>query len=177
MQKIEDPYNFSAGDHRKHWDKEEIILFTQRRFEKSYEALWKACSEDERLVLYDFAKDEFTNYKDHIILNSLIRKGLLAYENNTLRFVNKSFRNFLLSKAGSEDGKDINKQLNKSDKWDVLRMSLFITVIAAALFVFFTQEEIFKKISAALTAVVALTPMVLKLLEQGKHATGNSASS
>ena len=80
-----------------------------------------------------------------------------------------------MSKSDEEECKEIHKKLNKSDKWDILRMSLFIMLVAIALFVFFTQEEVFKKISAALAAVLGLTPMVLRLFEQGRN-TGSAVS-
>lgn len=151
-------------------DRDDLILNTQHQFEDIYEALWKACSDQEKFVLYDFAQDEFANYRNEYIINELIRKGLLIYENDSLHIMTYSFRNFILTKSGAPELADVQTGINKSEKWDVFRITLLIAVVSVALFVFFTQEEVFKQISAALASLVALTTMLFKFLEQSKPA-------
>lgn len=164
----ENPKKLSSKHDKKHFSREDLIISTQHEFEASYQLLWQDCSEEEKYVLYEFAEDGFANYKNEQILNSLIKRGILIYRKDELRFFNASFKNFLLTKTGTEEIEEIHAHMATPGKWNVLKITVFIIIISLALFVMLTQEETFKKITAVLASLVAVVPMLMKFFQPGK---------
>ena len=128
-------------------------------------------------MLYDFAQDGFANHRDEVVLQELVKKGVLLYANGSLMMMNESFRIFVLSKSGTSEWVEIEHSVGKSEKWDLFKVSVFIVVIAVALFVFFTQEEAFQKISAVLASMVASVSMLLRFMDQGKNGSKSKLAS
>jgi hypothetical protein len=175
LRNMERPDVNAATGKYKNWDQEEFILNLQHRFEDTYEILWKSFSEQEKFVIFDFAQDEFTNPRNENTIKKLIRKGVLIYENDSLQILNESFRNFILAKSGTLELADIEKQIRKPEKWDIFRIALFIIVIAVAVFIFFTQEEVFQQITALIASLMASVSLMLKFFEQSKTSSSSTS--
>ncbi|MEJ7678407.1 MAG: hypothetical protein WKG06_11215 [Segetibacter sp.] len=58
----------------------EQILRIQHLLTPGYNAIWEGLKSDEKFLLYDFALDGYTNYKNVDILYRLYQKGLIRKE-------------------------------------------------------------------------------------------------
>ncbi|MEM6263329.1 MAG: cache domain-containing protein [Bacteroidota bacterium] len=141
-------------------DEDEVILKIQSLAELHYQSLWINLSREERYVLYDLAQDGLLNYRNVQVTNTLIRKGLIL-QDGSLRLINQSFRNFLLSSIDPEEALRWSKENKDSATWNALRTPLMLVLVALAGFLLITQEQSFGKIIAFLTSLTAAIPVLL----------------
>lgn len=142
---------------------DECILKIQHLLARQYEKIWNSCSMAEKSVLYDFALDGFTNYKNVNILYPLYKKGILRKENHHLVMMTGSFRNYLIAKSGSLEISNLQKAVSEGGKWGRLSSILYILFFAIIIFLFIVQEEVSKRILAIVTSIGAIIPILLKL--------------
>jgi hypothetical protein len=140
-----------------------FVLKIQDIAQNYFYSVWTSLSSKEKYVLYDLASDELTNYKNYIILAELERKGVLFFcdRENTLKIFNKSFRNFILTVVNPEEALMLEKQVNVSGTWEIVRMVLVIFFVSIGMFLFFTENTAFNKIIGAVTAVSSLIPAII----------------
>ena len=136
-------------------------MLTQAALAETYQSIWEQLSPREQFVLYDFAMDKLANYKTGYPLFSLIEKGILCVgKDGQLDFMTRSFHNFVLNQS---DNKEVLVQLKKAREqgsWQSVRTPLFLILAAAGLFVFFTQEEAYQKITGLFASVSGLVPLL-----------------
>ena len=75
--------------------REEIMEDVLDRADAYYRSLWSTCTKDERLVLYQLAKDGWANPKNRKAIQDLIRRGLVV-RSSGFHIMNRSFRQFVL---------------------------------------------------------------------------------
>jgi hypothetical protein len=151
----------------------EWILKIQTLLAPSFEAIWKSLELHERSVLYDFALDGFTNYRNIGILFSLYHKGIIQKKKYNLRIMSDSFRNFLISKTGSGEIRALQQSVSEGGKWGNLRVVFYIVLLAILFFLFITKEEISKQMVAIVSSLAALIPLLLKLFDPFSPAKGS----
>ena len=142
--------------------KEDIILKVQSLADNYYHALWSSCSKAEKYAMYDLAVDGLINTKNREAIYMLMNKGILV-KRGTLKFMNESFRNFILTIINPDDEFKMQMEINRVGTWSKFRTPILLIIIGAAFFIAFAQEAVFNKILAGLTSVLALVPLVLKL--------------
>lgn len=142
--------------------KEDIILKIQSLADNYYHALWSSCSKPEKYAMYDLAVDGLINAKNREAIYMLMNKGILV-KRGTLKFMNESFRNFILTIINPDDEFKMQMEINRVGTWSKFRTPILLVIIGAAFFIAFAQEAVFNKILAGLTSVLALVPLVLKL--------------
>jgi hypothetical protein len=152
---------------------EEYILFMSMRLTNVYQKLWSALKAEERFFLYDFAIDGYANYKDAEMLTWLTEKKLLLYENSHFRLFALSFRNFLISKKGSIEILRLKNEYTVPGIWETMRVPVLVLIAVGGIFIFTTQEDFSHKLSAVLTSLGALIPLLLKLTERSGPSTSN----
>jgi hypothetical protein len=148
-------------------DYPEHILKIQTLLAPVYEKVWKFCTLHEQSVVYDFALDGFTNYRNITILYSLFRKSIIQKDEPHLRIMTDSFRNYLVGKTGSAEVKDLEKKVSQGGKWGNLRAVFYIFLVAIVLFLFIVREDVSKRVLAIVTSLAAIIPLLLKLFEPG----------
>lgn len=141
---------------------EHFILKIQDMAQNYYYSVWVGLSTREKYVLYDFASDEITNYRNFGILSALVRKGLLYYDGRLggLRVMSRSFRNFVLTVVDKEEALQLEKEINISGTWETIRIVLVIFFVAIALFLFATEKTTFNRIIGFITAVASIGPVL-----------------
>ena len=149
-----------------------FVLKIQDIAQNYFYSVWTSLSSKEKYVLYDLASDELTNYKNYIVLAELERKGVLFFcdKENTLKIFNKSFRNFILTVVNPEEALLLEKQVNVSGTWEIVRMVLVIFFVSIGMFLFFTENTAFNKIIGAVTAVSSLIPAIINFFTNIKGA-------
>ncbi|MDN5210959.1 cache domain-containing protein [Fulvivirgaceae bacterium BMA12] len=159
LYKMEAPVN---SDRQTISFKEDIILKVQSLAGNYYHALWSSCSKTEKYAMYDLAVDGLVNTKNREAIYMLMNKGILI-KRGTLKFMNESFRNFILTIINPDDEFKMQMEINRVGTWAKFRTPILLIIIGAAFFIAFTQEAVFNKILAGSTSVLALVPLVLKL--------------
>src|SRR4051812_6315752 len=106
-----------------------------------------------------------------MLLYNLYKKGLLVKEEDgNIALMTKSFRNFLITKQGSEEVKRLSSQ-RKQGSWSTLRTVFYIILFAIAIFLFISQEEASKRLITILTSFGALLPAILRLFDKSTFST------
>ena len=140
-----------------------------------YRALWKKLSERHKFILFDFAQDGFANYKAGKDLQALIDKGLLFFEDLRLSVMTLSFQEYVLQMKDDPDLNTFLTQAKKEDTWKRIQTPLLILMMSAGIFIFATQEEVYKKITGLITSLTSLLPMLSGMF--GGKSSGKSADS
>ncbi|MEO6455303.1 MAG: hypothetical protein ABIN97_14580, partial [Ginsengibacter sp.] len=154
--------------------REECILKIQTLLAPQYEIVWEKLSPTEQFVLYDFAIDGFSNYKNVDILYSLYKKGIIKKEENSFVIMTDSFRNYLISKKGSEEINKLRREISEGGTWGNLRTVLLIIIFLIVVFLFIVQEDMSKRVFAIVTSVGAAIPIILKLFDRNLSGSGNA---
>ena len=102
-------------------------------------------SDEERYVLYDFAIDRYTNYKNSAVLYRLIAKGVLVPEDEYLDVFSLSFRQFVLSLPDGEYAVkmvELQKKYQIPGTWQSIRVPAIAILLIMGVFLFTTQPQI-----------------------------------
>lgn len=115
---------------------EDMIMKIQQLAHYYYSKLLDSCTKEEKLVLYDIARDMLVNSGNQPVIKKLLKKNLLVYD-GTFRLMNESFRNFILTSIDSRDLKEFVKALHPHSRWKSYKLPLsFIATGFLAFLVF-----------------------------------------
>ena len=131
-------------------NEERIILKIQDLSRHYYNRLLDSCTREEKYILYDIARDMLVNTNNSVMINILLKKGLLNY-NGGFRLMNESFRNFVLTSIDPDDLKDYARALYP--KWKSYKAPLLLIAFGLAVFLAF-QENLLSNVDAIITTAV-----------------------
>ncbi|HEX9510683.1 MAG TPA: hypothetical protein VF939_09375 [Puia sp.] len=154
-------------------ERETIILAHEQRFAPLYNGIWNSLSVEEQFILFDFCLDGYTNYKNRELLNKLMDKGILILMDDAFKPFSLSFRNYVLSQKNSQALNQFMAAGSAGGAWTSLRIPILTLVAVVAIFTAFTQNDFTNKLTAFLTSVLALFPLVLKFLENFRAGGGD----
>ena len=125
---------------------------------------WKLLdSDEERYVLYDFAIDRYTNYKNSAVLYRLIAKGVLVAEDEYLDVFSLSFRQFVLSLPEGEYADkmvEIQKKYQIPGTWQSIRIPAIAILLIMGVFLFTTQPQISTFLAGLAVVATSLTTVL-----------------
>lgn len=150
---------------------EENILRNMKILEKYYQTLWNELDERQKFLLFDFAQDGFSNYKSEKDLRQLMNKGLLFFDDLRLTTMTLSFQEYVLLRKGDKQISNFVQTAAKEDTWKKLKTPLLILLTCVGIFIFFTQDAVYQKITGLLTSLTSLLPLLTRLFntkENGK---------
>ncbi|HEX8428151.1 hypothetical protein [Hymenobacter sp.] len=160
---------------------EDVILIIQRRTQLQLRQLWETLSPHERYLLYDLAQDGLVNGRDSLIINDLLERGLLLYDQLGIRIVNETFRSFILIGLPQEQALRIERealQEAQSDSaWSQRSFPVFLLLSAAGLFIFVTQRSTLNEVQSFLTAILSIAPLAYRFLSFSSLGTSQAAAS
>ncbi|HEY4290647.1 MAG TPA: cache domain-containing protein [Puia sp.] len=145
---------------------QETILCNLKLHEKLYAQLWRPLSPMEKFVLYDLAKDGFTNYRTGSILWQLQKKNLLVFSNGLLEPVTNSFREYILARYNDEGVVACMKKSRQDGTWQSFKLPLTILFTAFGLFIFFTQGAVYQKLGGLLTSLLSMGSQITTLFDK-----------
>jgi hypothetical protein len=140
---------------------EKIILKIEEYAMVYYESIWEACSNSEKILLYDISDDMLLNDKNKRVIKILLYKGLLK-NNGYIDIMNKSFRNFIVNKFESEYKAEYIKKYESSGKWRSYRAPILLIVLALAFFIAL-QENILSSITSILPVIIGALGLITKV--------------
>ncbi|HTF20014.1 MAG TPA: hypothetical protein VK658_18200 [Chryseolinea sp.] len=126
-----------------------------------YTAVWASCSKDERFLIYDLAEDGLVNNNNAQSIIHLIYKGIFN-NRRTLTIMNRSFRNFVVSRALTEEVQALRKETSHHGTWSRIKGPIVLILIIGLLFLLYTQKGLANEIMAFLGVLIAAVPALLK---------------
>jgi hypothetical protein len=131
-----------------------------------YSERWEKCSEKEKFLLFNIARDGLINHKNTMEIIALLKKRLLVIDNDRIKPFEPAFRAYILSVC-TEDNADmarIQKKYLENSSWNQIRMPLIILLIGIAVIIFFTQQYIFDKLLLLAGGIGTLAPLIISVL-------------
>lgn len=148
-------------------DKAETILRNRAQYNDIYEERWASLSTVKKFVLFDIARDGFPNYRTGNTLFDLLSDRLLEFrKNGHLELITPSFREFVLLKAEDPEVIAALKKSRQKGEWLSFKTALMILFTAFGLFIFFTQDALFQKMTGLLTSLVSITTQFSTLFDR-----------
>ncbi len=148
-------------------DREDKILEIGKLMKTIYWKAWIELSSREKFILFDFAIDGFTNYKNAIVINELLQKKVLSFIDGRLVMMSLSFREFVLSESDDPNVASLADLSAKKDSWKQFKIPLLIVLSLIGLFIFITQDMIYQKITGLFTSLGSLVPLFGTILSNG----------
>ncbi len=155
---------------------EKLDLTGTRHFERSlvtqvrnltdgyYRVLWLNCTSDERLALYQLAKDNWLNPLNEVSISHLLQKQLIRRD-GAYRLMNVSFRSFVLEAVTTRELTMWQKQQNLS-LWPALRMALGLALFLVVLFASYFWRDIFDVYLSYLVAIAGGAAALFRIVAQ-----------
>jgi hypothetical protein len=141
-----------------------FILSEEKKYRSDYNRIWLSLSPEERYILFDFAIDNFSSYKNLPILTMLAEKGILVVRDGVWETFSLSFKEFVLDKTDSKEIAKLEKKYRIAGNWAVLRVSILSLVAVAGILIIATQGEISHQVLATITSLTALLPLLARFL-------------
>ncbi len=152
----------SETDNLKKISYEDFVINVQEHSYSYYYSIWNSLSEEERYIVYDIAKDKFVNTNNSDGIIELLHKGILKYD-YSLRLMNDSFTNFILSKVNSDDALEKELEVRKKGSWNTASAVMVILIVSLVIFVSFGKVNFLSDINALLTSVAAMIGLLVRL--------------
>jgi hypothetical protein len=119
-------------------------------------------TKEEQFIVYDLAQDGLVNPENIESITLLLNKGIIIYD-GTLKIMNQSFRNFVLSVVKPEYALRM-EAVSESGSWTIFKVPLILILGCVSIFFFVTQQDAFSNVLAYATTITAGIPLILKLL-------------
>ena len=137
----------------KYW---EFYLFT-----------WNKCWPGEKYLMLGLAQYGFMNFKNTPVIYGLIKRGILIQFSQEIKFFSPGFRAFVLEQKGTAEMIKLQKDYQQGSAWQTMRMPLLFLLLGVAMFIFFTQEQTFQKITALVAGISTIFSLLLKFFSEG----------
>lgn len=141
------------------WE-QEVISHIQNLLQFHYHVLWNSLSKEEKYVVYDLAQDELLNTRNMHIIETLKNRGILV-GNGSVRLMNKSFRNYILTVVKAEEALEMEKMAVQAGAWGMFKGPLRLLFLGIIAFLFFTQKDSLGQVVAVVASFTATVPILL----------------
>ena len=135
--------------------------------EPYYQALWQACTVDERLALRQLAEEGLVNPRNQAVVRQLIRSGLVVRD-PVLRVMNETFRRFILQ-AATPDEVSAWERASVHVPWASIETALVTLVAGLAGLLVVTQEQLLGAWIGFVPTLAPAMPTVWKFLASAQR--------
>ena len=125
-----------------------------------YQAIWSACTLEEKLALFFLAKDRFLHFRNPGLPLAL-QKGLVVWGPD-LRLMNESFRRFVLG-AGPRENLLRYEKAGGASLWTLVKWPLVLVLLVGITFLIGTQQEFRTSLVTLVSVLPVLLPAVSEL--------------
>ncbi|MHA4808631.1 hypothetical protein ACX0G9_11025 [Flavitalea flava] len=133
-----------------------------------FDCAWKNCSPEERFLLYGLAGDGLMNHKNESLVYKLLRNKLICIDQERIKLISYSFRNYILSKRGTDEERELLVKMQTASSWTTIRTVFIVIILTVLVFLFLTQQDVSGKIIAIITGLTTVIPLLLKFLSLKK---------
>lgn len=141
---------------------DDYILNIQETSYSYYFAIWNSLSKEERYIVYDIAHDNFVNSNNVDGIIDLLQKGILIYD-HSLRLMNESFTNFVLTKINSDEALERELESTKGGKWNTVSAVILLVIISLIVFISFGKINILEDVNALLGSLAAVFSLLIRM--------------
>jgi hypothetical protein len=138
-----------------------------------YDGVWKSLSGRQKYLLLNFIEDGFSNYKAENDLKILLEKGLLYFDDLHLNIGNEAWKQYILQIKNDPDITLFQTSTLKEDGFKKFKVPLLLVLAGVGLFIFFTQDAIYQKITGLLASLSSIMPLLTNMFNKSN---GNSGS-
>ncbi len=141
---------------------EQVIQYISTHAGPIYRRRWSLCTKEEKLLLYQLARNQLINPENIEPLEHLMRRGFVRRDPQW-SIVNESFARFVLT---AEEERTYLKWMKASEQglWKVLRVPLFTAALVILGILMYSAQEAIESFLALATGVLALLPLLLRNL-------------
>jgi len=139
-----------------------------------YRTLWRGLTGRQKFILFYFAQDGFGNYKTGRDLQELVEKGLLFFDDLRLSVMTLSFQEYVLQMKNDPDINEFMINTTRTNTWKSFKSPLLIILTAVGIFIFITQDEVYKKITGLLTTLTSLLPLLTNMFSKSAGKSSDS---
>jgi hypothetical protein len=137
-----------------------------------YDAIWKSLSGRQKYLLFNFIEDGYSNYKAENDLQILLDKGLLYFDDLHLKICTLALQQYILQIKNDPDITLFQTTTLKEDGFKKFKVPLLLVLAGVGLFIFFTQDAIYQKITGLLASLSSILPLLTNMFNN----KGNSNS-
>ena len=138
-----------------------------------YHSLWTRLSSTERLVLYQLARDGWSNPKNLAAMHQLEAKQLVKRE-PMYKIINESFRRFVLSPEHADDIAQWVK-LEQQSTWHALKFIVIAVGIGFAAWLLYSQAALSQQVVGYIAAIATLLTAAGSLFGRSVKSTPSKA--
>jgi hypothetical protein len=132
------------------------------RADAYYRVLWSTCTREERLVLFQLARDGWANPKNERAIQQLERRRLVRRLPG-LRIMNESFCRFVKDAQLPDEVAKWELEEQQS-AWSALKLGLTTAALMAGVWLLYTQQDVFQMGIGYLAAMGTASGAVLSLI-------------
>ncbi|PIB35249.1 hypothetical protein BFP72_07490 [Reichenbachiella sp. 5M10] len=141
---------------------EDYTLNIQEYASSYYFSIWNSLSREERFIVYDIARDKFVNTNNTDGIIDLLHKGILQYD-HSLRLMNESFTNFILSQVNSNESLERELESRKKGKWGTASAVIALLILSLIIFLSYGKISAMNDISTLLGSLGAVITLFLRV--------------
>ncbi len=142
-------------------NEEQILDEVAEQARPLYQAAWRECTEDERIVLEHVARFGLSNAASAPTVRRLLKRGLLR-KDPELQVMNETFRRFVVAPERRQEVERLESEAEPSI-WDRVRFPLAAGATIAVIFLVTTQREMFDATVTVAAGVTTAVPTLLRL--------------
>jgi hypothetical protein len=144
-------------------ERAQLVDELRERADTYFAGLWRSCSSDEKVLLFQLAKSGLVNATNRRIIRRLMARGLVRREPN-FKLFSATFRLYVLSAGRREDVVQVAREEHPRSQWDSLRVPLFVVIGTLLLLMFATQKDLLSATTALATVLTTGLPVLVKLI-------------
>ncbi len=129
-----------------------------------YESILDSCTPMELFVMSDMAQDMVINIKNKGVVNMLINRGLFVVKGCSIRFMNESFRKYILLKFTPEEKLRIKAKLGDTGaSWQGYKLFLVLFMVGLLSFLFIANRSILDNLNKLFIVLGGGTVLITNL--------------
>jgi hypothetical protein len=169
VKSLRNEYHYYVPDrsNKEIYKQEKDMIDIKGRLKDFYDFIWQKLSDKEKYLLNDFAQDNLINFKNIEAIYCLLEKGLFIVNDDEIKIFSPSFRAYVFDKKNTSEIYELKKEYQLNSSWQSFRTPVMIVLLGIALFVFFTQQETFQKLTAIVAGMTSVLSLLLKFFVDG----------
>lgn len=144
-----------------------IVQYNLAEFSGYYEEIWDDISPEEHNILFDFARDNFVNYKNKNMIMQLMEEGIIDCDIVTgrLKIMNPSFGKYIVLKNKNDETfiKEFEKE-SQGGFFSKLKLPIIIIAVSTLVLLMYLNKDSYDKVALLGTGITSALALVHKLL-------------
>jgi hypothetical protein len=144
-------------------ERAQLVDELRERADTYFAGLWRSCSSEEKVLLFQLAKSGLVNGTNRRIIRRLMARGLVRREPN-FKLFSQTFGLYVLATGRREEVVETAREEHPRSQWDSLRVPLFVVIGTLLLLMFATQKDLLSATTALATVLTTGLPVLVKLI-------------